>query len=304
MAQTIGTSNKVDVWADDGTVVEPASSKVDVGWQLGEQPPHEFMNWLQNTFGQKLNHVLQHGVARWNDATEYGVGDFVTHNDQLYRAINVNTNSEPPSSNWDVSPGSDLGQNIAVFDTPGVTSWAVPAVLQSGLRKAKIIVTGGGGGGAEMSVEPGSNGETSSFGFFMSATGGNGALDGTLASGAEGGVGSGGDINIPGGSSGGGGRGAPSPGMPGAASYWGGGTDGRTNNPAAIAYPRYPGAPGSGVGASAADGDASPASAAGGTALGIVDLSGQSSVAVTVGAGGEGGGGAPDGADGIIVVEW
>ena len=132
MAQTVGTSNKIDVWADDGTVVEPASSKVDVGWQLGEQPPHEFMNWLQNTFGQKLNHVLQHGVPRWNDATEYGVGDFVTHNDQLYRAINVNTNSEPPSGNWQSyqiqsSPTDTTAGRLLTPGAFGVGGQAVPA---------------------------------------------------------------------------------------------------------------------------------------------------------------------------------
>lgn len=132
MAQTIGTSNKVDVWADDGTVVEPASSKVDVGWQLGEQPPHEFMNWLQNTFGQKLNHVLQHGVPRWNSATEYGVGDFVTHNGQLYRATNVNTNSEPPSGNWQTYEV----QGSATDTGPGLLA---RAEFQRNLREIVVI---------------------------------------------------------------------------------------------------------------------------------------------------------------------
>ena len=180
MAQTIGTSNKVDVWADDGTVVEPASSKVDVGWQLGEQPPHEFMNWLQNTFGQKLNHALQHGVARWNDATEYGVGDFVTHNDQLYRAANVNTNSEPPSGNWqtyevqesatDTGPGllarAEFQRNLREIvvmpydvnpgdlpsgftkDSAGQVTWDTTAFPWLKFVIVDLYGAGGGGGGS------------------------------------------------------------------------------------------------------------------------------------------------------------
>ena len=172
MAQTIGTSNKVDVWADDGTVVEPASSKVDVGWQLGEQPPHEFMNWLQNTFGQKLNHVLQHGVPRWNDATEYGVGDFVTHNDQLYRAINVNTNSEPPSGNWQSyeiqSSSSDLTPDRLVLTqslASGLRIRSAPTVITSSgtytpdaeVRAVLFEVQGAGGGGGGSSSLGGDN---------------------------------------------------------------------------------------------------------------------------------------------------
>lgn len=133
------------------------------------------------------------------------------------------------------NPASDLGQNIAVFDTAGVTEWDVPAVLQAGLRKAYVEVIGAGGSGRSVSgsaaraiggaaggiskglvdltgvssvavtvgeggegvIPPGGNdldgqpGGSSSFGAFMSASGG----EGGVAIAATGGIGAGGDFN-------------------------------------------------------------------------------------------------------------
>ena len=53
MAQEIADSTLLDTWSSDGLKVKPDISKIIEGWQLGEQPPHEYMNWLQNTFGSK-----------------------------------------------------------------------------------------------------------------------------------------------------------------------------------------------------------------------------------------------------------
>jgi hypothetical protein len=102
MAQTIGTSNLIDVWADSGPVVTPDISKVDEGWQLGEQPPHQFMNWLQNTFSEKLNQVLSRGAVDWNSETVWPQGAAVIRSGQLWVALQSNTNSEPtdPNTNW------------------------------------------------------------------------------------------------------------------------------------------------------------------------------------------------------------
>ncbi|AXY41081.1 phage tail protein [Halomonas sp. JS92-SW72] len=118
-------------------------------------------------------------------------------------------------------------QNIAVFETPGSNEWTVPDVLKQGLRKAYVTVIGGGGGGGSSSssvdcgggggggiaykildltghnsilvtVGAGGNltaGGSSSFGSYLSATGGRRGSDGGYRSGAPGGVGIGGDIN-------------------------------------------------------------------------------------------------------------
>jgi len=99
MAQDIGNSNLLEVWASSGAVVEPDISKVEEGWQLGEQPPHEFMNWLQNTFGEKLNHVLSNGTPQWNSSTSYGAGSTVQRTGSVWIAMEPNSNSEPATGN-------------------------------------------------------------------------------------------------------------------------------------------------------------------------------------------------------------
>ncbi|QTP60931.1 phage tail protein [Billgrantia antri] len=122
-------------------------------------------------------------------------------------------------------------QNMAVFNAAGITDWPVPQELKDGHRKAHVTVTGaggrsgvtntspgrgggGGGGGtaiglvdlsgmATVAVTVGSGGATdksSSFGTFMSATGGEGGGDytGGTAPGGFGGQGTGGSINLSG----------------------------------------------------------------------------------------------------------
>lgn len=102
MAQEIADSTLLDTWASSGLIVEPDISKIIEGWQLGEQPPHEYMNWLQNTFGSKLNHILKNGVASWNNETEYLAGSSVQHNGNVWLCKTTNTNSEPTdvNANW------------------------------------------------------------------------------------------------------------------------------------------------------------------------------------------------------------
>ena len=102
MAQEIADSTLLDTWGSGGNIVEPDISKIIEGWQLGEQPPHEYMNWLQNTFGSKLNHILKNGVASWNNETEYLAGSSVQHNGNVWLCKTTNTNSEPAdvNANW------------------------------------------------------------------------------------------------------------------------------------------------------------------------------------------------------------
>ena len=102
MAQEIADSTLLDTWGSGGNIVEPDISKIIEGWQLGEQPPHEYMNWLQNTFGSKLNHILKNGVASWNNETEYLAGSILQHNGNVWLCKTTNTNSEPTdaNSNW------------------------------------------------------------------------------------------------------------------------------------------------------------------------------------------------------------
>ena len=102
MAQEIADSTLLDTWGSGGNIVEPDISKIIEGWQLGEQPPHEYMNWLQNTFGSKLNHILKNGVASWNNKTEYLAGSSVQYTGNIWLCETTNTNSEPAdvNANW------------------------------------------------------------------------------------------------------------------------------------------------------------------------------------------------------------
>lgn len=106
MAQEIADSKLIDTWSSSGLKVKPDISKIIEGWQLGEQPPHEYMNWLQNTFGSKLNHILKNGVAKWNNETEYLAGATIQHNGNIWICKTTNTNSEPTAfnNNWDNIP--------------------------------------------------------------------------------------------------------------------------------------------------------------------------------------------------------
>ena len=102
MAKEIADSTLLDTWASSGLIVEPDISKIIEGWQLGEQPPHEYMNWLQNTFGSKLNHILKNGVALWNNENEYLAGSSVQYSGNIWLCKATNTNSEPTyaNANW------------------------------------------------------------------------------------------------------------------------------------------------------------------------------------------------------------
>ena len=102
MAQEIADSKLLDTWGSSGAKIEPDISKIIEGWQLGEQPPHEYMNWLQNTFGSKLNHILKNGVASWNNTTQYLAGSSVQHNGNVWlcKATNINSAPTDANANW------------------------------------------------------------------------------------------------------------------------------------------------------------------------------------------------------------
>lgn len=133
MAQEIADSKLLDTWGSSGTKIEPDISKIIEGWQLGEQPPHEYMNWLQNTFGSKLNHILKNGVAIWNNETEYLAGASVQHSGSTWLCETTNTNSEPTdlNANWekaainkDLTVTVDTLADLKNISYPANTVWA------------------------------------------------------------------------------------------------------------------------------------------------------------------------------------
>lgn len=124
-------------------------------------------------------------------------------------------------------------QNIVVFNTAGVSTWDVPEILRQG-RKCQVTVIGGGAsggaasdstkrgggggggghskslldltgvssvtvtvgaGGAGVATGNGATGGSSSFGSYLSATGGQYGYGGASTSGGSSGNGAGGDVN-------------------------------------------------------------------------------------------------------------
>lgn len=100
MTKEIGTSEIIDTWAASGASAEPELAKKNIGWQSGERPPFQWMNWLFNVIQQKINHIFKWGIPLWNTANAYEVNAIVAHEGVVYVAVNANAASEPPSADW------------------------------------------------------------------------------------------------------------------------------------------------------------------------------------------------------------
>lgn len=218
------------IWADGGDVVSPSDVKIGLGWEV-EVPPRQYFNWLDNKQDQFNAHVNQHGIPVWDSVTEYQAGKSYVQgsNGVVYVATQTHTNQDPVSVSTHWSPAFQKGE--AVFETAGVTVWTVPLAMKLGIIKPKITVRSGGagggrrpsggpggGGGAEATgvvdltgvtsvnitvgaggigiLSPtnadGTNGGASSFGAYMSASGG---LAGLTNAGGVSGTATGGSLN-------------------------------------------------------------------------------------------------------------
>jgi len=153
MTEEIGNSELLRTWANDGAVVVPSNAKIDEGWLRGEQPPHEWMNYIHNVLGQKINHALSRGAADWNSGTEYLAGAIVNRNGSIWRALATNTDSAPAdsNSNWVrlVEVGTESVRaayggtaDAVALTTGGKISGTVPTGLQVRFR-ASSANTGG-----------------------------------------------------------------------------------------------------------------------------------------------------------------
>jgi hypothetical protein len=145
MTTEIGNSALLRTWANDGTVVVPSNAKIDEGWLRGEQPPHEWMNYIHNVLGQKINHALSRGAADWVNTTEYLAGAVVNHNGSVWRARATNTDSAPADSNSNWVRLVEVGtENVraayggtadaVALTTGGKISGTVPTGLQVRFR--------------------------------------------------------------------------------------------------------------------------------------------------------------------------
>lgn len=216
---TVQNSNGADVRADINSQLEAIATQ-----NSGANAPpvtFPFMRWF-DTANQQLKERNSANTA-WRIVAAVVGGELVPY-------------SAGESADQRYAPYETF-QNIAVFDSAGVTEWDVPEILQSGQRKAYVTVVGGGGAGGagtssttvgrpgasggwscglidlsdvqsvtvtvgnrgnRVSNSSGTDGEGSSFGSYISATGGQGGPLGSGDSAAVAGVGVGGDLNFQG----------------------------------------------------------------------------------------------------------
>jgi hypothetical protein len=134
MTTEIGNSALLRTWANDGTVTVPSNTKIDEGWLRGEQPPHEWMNYIHNILGQKINHALSRGAADWVASTEYLAGAAVNRSGSLWLALATNTNSEPSgaNSNWAQIANSENLATGTFATLSSTTSLTSPLLTNAG----------------------------------------------------------------------------------------------------------------------------------------------------------------------------
>lgn len=179
------------------------------------------------------------------------------------------------------STTSYAGPSAQVYTTAGSSTFTIPA----GITKLKVTVVGGGGGSSSSSgccFFPGNSGGTSSVASgtqtisTISATGGAG---GPVTTNANGGLGSGGDLN---------GRGGSTGPYEGSTIF----SQGSTNNITAAGI----------LGTGGRNASGALAGAGGGSAIKwLSSLTPGNTLSITVGAGGSGG---TSGGAGVVLIEW
>jgi hypothetical protein len=97
MVQILKPTNLSLTWASGGDVLNPGDTKYATGWQV-EIPPRQWFNYLDNRQDTALAHINQHGVAVWDELTEYqGNKSYVqgSTNGTIYRCVQTHINQNP-----------------------------------------------------------------------------------------------------------------------------------------------------------------------------------------------------------------
>ncbi len=122
----ISKPDYTNLWSSGGANVAPSPTKIQTGW-TAEVPPFQWENWSQNRQDQAIAHILQHGIAVWDNVTEYQASkSYAQGSDGLvYRAISTNTNTNPIS-------------NPGVWSVAFATPSAVPVKSNTGQAQAWV----------------------------------------------------------------------------------------------------------------------------------------------------------------------
>jgi hypothetical protein len=83
-------------WASSGEKREPSDAKKGLGW-VAEIPTYQDFNWLDGRQDEALAHINQHGIAVWDNGTEYQANKSYVQgsNGNIYGAKTTNTNINP-----------------------------------------------------------------------------------------------------------------------------------------------------------------------------------------------------------------
>lgn len=85
------------IWASGGDVLTPSDTKIATGWVV-EVPPRQYFNYIDQKQDYAIAHINQHGVAVWDNVTEYQADKSYTQgptNGTIYRCVSTHTNQNP-----------------------------------------------------------------------------------------------------------------------------------------------------------------------------------------------------------------
>jgi len=88
------------IWSATGDILAPPDSKIQAGWQI-EIPPRQYFNYIDNKQDQAIAHINQHGIAVWDNLTEYqwstnGLKSLAMgSNGSIYRSKAISTGQDP-----------------------------------------------------------------------------------------------------------------------------------------------------------------------------------------------------------------
>lgn len=106
MAEINKPSDINKIWASAGDVLAPSDSKISTGWAV-EIPPRQWFNYIDHKQDAAIAHINQHGIAVWDNTTEYqysvnGTKSICMGSDgTIYRAKQVSINQNPVTDTAD-----------------------------------------------------------------------------------------------------------------------------------------------------------------------------------------------------------
>lgn len=106
-----------NVWADTGDKTEPSGPEVLTGWPNSAlQPSRQRFNWILNFLSNGVRYLTRAGIADWDAAESYQIGDYVRSTNGLsYRALTANTNKLPQSNLTDWERWGMTAADLASF---------------------------------------------------------------------------------------------------------------------------------------------------------------------------------------------